>query len=169
MAVREVLLYPHPSLKQKARELGSADESVVAEVAADLVETMESFGHCVGLAAPQLDHLVRMIAVDVTGHKKATTQNGLLVLVNPVIVEADGAEVGREGCLSIPHLTANVRRATRIRVEARDPQGDAVSVESEAFEARCLQHEIDHLDGLLFLDRVDSLASDVFRRKNYDA
>jgi peptide deformylase len=167
VAVREVLRYPHPSLKQKARELGPGDDALVTEVATDLVETMESFGHCVGLAAPQLDHLVRMIAVDVTGHKKATTQNGLLVLVNPVIVASEGAEVGREGCLSIPHLTANVRRATRIRVEARDPQGGAVSVESEAFEARCLQHEIDHLDGLLFLDRVDSLASDVFRRKNY--
>ena len=167
MAVREVLRYPHPSLKQKARELGSGDNDTIAEVATDLVETMESFGHCVGLAAPQLDHLVRMIAVDVTGHKKATTQNGLLVLVNPMIVESEGSEVGREGCLSIPHLTANVRRATRIRVDARDPQGEAVSVESEAFEARCLQHEIDHLDGLLFLDRVDSLASDVFRRKSY--
>jgi peptide deformylase len=166
VAVREVLRYPHPSLKQKARELGSGDDAV-AVVATDLVETMESFGHCVGLAAPQLDHLVRMIAVDVTGHKKATTQNGLLVLVNPMIVESEGSEVGREGCLSIPHLTANVRRATRIRVDARDPQGEAVSVESEAFEARCLQHEIDHLDGLLFLDRVDSLASDVFRRKSY--
>lgn len=167
MAVRDVLRYPHPSLKQKARELGSGDGAVVAEVAADLVETMESFGHCVGLAAPQLDHLVRMIAVDVTGHKKATTQNGLLVLVNPVIVESEGAEVGREGCLSIPHLTANVRRATHIRLDARSPDGEALSIESEAFEARCLQHEIDHLDGLLFLDRVDSLASDVFRRKNY--
>ena len=168
MAVREVLRYPHPSLKQKARELGPGDDAVIAEVATDLVETMESFGHCVGLAAPQLDHLVRIVAVDVTGHKKATTQNGLLVLVNPVIVDADGAEVGREGCLSIPHLTANVGRATRIRVEATDPQGEPVAVDSEAFEARCLQHEIDHLDGLLFLDRVDSLSSDVFRRKNYD-
>ena len=167
MAVRDVLRYPHPSLKQKARELGTDDEDVIAEVAADLLDTMNSFGHCVGLAAPQLDHLVRMVAVDVTGHKKATTQNGLLVLVNPVVVEARGAEVGREGCLSIPHLTANVRRATHIRVEARTPEGEDVSVESEAFEARCLQHEIDHLDGLLFLDRVDSLASDVFRRKNY--
>ena len=169
MAVREVLRYPHPSLKQKARELGTDDELLTAAVAADLVDTMASFGHCVGLAAPQLDHLVRMVVVDVTGHKKATTQNGLLLLVNPVVVEAEGAEVGREGCLSIPHLTANVRRATRIRVEARTPEGEPVSVESEAFEARCLQHEIDHLDGLLFLDRVDSLASDVFRRKTYES
>ena len=168
MAAREVLRYPHPSLKQKARELGKDDELLTAEVAGDLVDTMASFGHCVGLAAPQLDHLVRMIVVDVTGHKKATTQNGLLLLVNPVIVETEGAEVGREGCLSIPHLTANVRRATRIRVEARTPEGEPVSIESEAFEARCLQHEIDHLDGLLFLDRVDSIATDVFRRKNYD-
>ena len=167
MAVREVLRYPHPSLKQKARELGTDDAELIGEVAADLVDTMESFGHCVGLAAPQLDHLVRMVVVDVTGHKKATTQNGLLVLVNPVVVEAEGAEVGREGCLSIPHLTANVRRATAIRVEAQSPDGEALSVQSEAFEARCLLHEIDHLDGLLFLDRVDSLASDVFRRKNY--
>ncbi len=168
MAVREVLRYPHPSLKQKARELGTDDADLIRQVAADLVDTMESFGHCVGLAAPQLDHLVRMVAVDVTGHKKATTQNGLLVLVNPVVVEAEGAEVGREGCLSIPHLTANVRRATTIRVEAQSPDGEELSVQSEAFEARCLQHEIDHLDGLLFLDRVDSLASDVFRRKSYD-
>jgi peptide deformylase len=167
VAVREVLRYPHPSLKRKARELAEEESEVTATVAADLLDTMESFGHCVGLAAPQLDHMVRIVAVDVTGHKKATTQNGLLVLVNPVIVEAEGAEVGREGCLSIPHLTANVRRATRIRVEARTPEGEPVSVESEAFEARCIQHEIDHLDGLLFLDRVDSIATDVFRRKNY--
>jgi peptide deformylase len=167
VAVRDVLRYPHPSLKQRARPLGEEEREAAADVARDLLDTMESFGHCVGLAAPQVDHMVRMIAVDVTGHKKATTQNGLLVLVNPVIAEAEGAEVGREGCLSIPHLTANVRRATRIVVEARTPDGDAVSVHSEAFEARCLQHEIDHLDGLLFLDRVDSLATDVFRRKNY--
>ncbi|MEA2386574.1 MAG: peptide deformylase [Thermoleophilaceae bacterium] len=167
MAVREVLRYPHPSLKRKAAELAAGEGELTARVARDLVDTMESFGHCVGLAAPQLDHLFRVVAVDVTGHKKATTENGLLVLVNPVIVEAEGAEVGREGCLSIPHLTANVRRATRIRVKAHSPGGDTVDVVSEAFEARCLQHEIDHLDGLLFLDRVDSVATDVFRRKNY--
>ncbi len=167
MAVRPVLRYPHPSLKQRAREVAGGEDDLRDRVVRDLLDTMESFGHTVGLAAPQLDELVRIVAVDVTGHKKATTQNGLLVLANPVIVEAHGAEVGREGCLSIPQLTANVRRATRIRVEAIDADGRPVDVTSEGFEARCLQHEIDHLDGVLFLDRVDSLATDVFSRKSY--
>ncbi len=166
MAVREVLRYPHPSLKKQARELGPDDTDVIAQVAADLVETMESFGHCVGLAAPQLDHLVRMVAVDVTGHKKATTQNGLLILVNPVVVEAEGAEVGREGCLSIPHLTANVRRATDVEIRGRTPDAGMRTISADAFEARALQHEIDHLDGVLFLDRVTSLKTDVFRRRS---
>ena len=80
---------------------------------------------------------------------------------------ASGAEVAREGCLSIPDLTANVRRATEIVVEAFDAEGGTRVIEAEGFEARCLQHEIDHLDGLLFLDRVDSLKTDVFRRKRY--
>ena len=158
--VREVLVYPHPALKQVARALDPGEDEEIARVAADLVDTMESFGHCVGLAATQLGEMVRMVAVDVTGHPKATATNGPLVLVNPRIVRTEGAEVGREGCLSIPELTANVRRATTIEVESADGV-----VRSEGFEARCLQHEIDHLDGLLFLDRVDSLTADVFRRK----
>jgi peptide deformylase len=157
--VREVLVYPHPALKQVARALDPGEEEI-ARVAADLVDTMDSFGHCVGLAATQLGEMVRMVAVDVTGHKKATASNGRLVLVNPRIVSASGGEVAREGCLSIPELTANVRRATAVVVES----GGSV-IRSEGFEARCLQHEIDHLDGLLFLDRVDSLTADVFRRK----
>ncbi len=158
--IREVLRYPHPALKQVARALDAGEEDEVARVAADLVDTMESFGHCVGLAATQRGEMVRMVVVDVTGHKKATTSNGRLILVNPRIVSADGAAVGREGCLSIPELTANVRRATTIEVASVDG-----ILRSEGFEARCLQHELDHLDGLLFLDRVDSLTADVFRRK----
>ena len=163
--IREVLRYPHPALKQVARELGPDEHEETARVAADLLDTMASFGHCVGLAATQLGELVRMVAVDVSAHPKAKTDNGLLVLVNPRIVVATGAEIGREGCLSIPELTANVRRATAVVIEATDPGGAARVVRSEGFEARCLQHELDHLEGLLFLDRVDSLTADVFRRK----
>jgi peptide deformylase len=155
--VREVLRYPHPALKEVAREAHEVGE--IARVARDLEDTMDAFGHCVGLAATQLGEMLRIVVVDVSGHRKAASSNGRLMLVNPRIVAAEGAEVGREGCLSIPDLTANVRRATRIEVEAGDRH-----IVSEGFEARCLQHEIDHLDGLLFLDRVDSLTADVFRR-----
>lgn len=123
---------------------------------------MRSFERCVGLAAPQIGEPARVIAVDVCGHPKADTDNGLLVLANPRIVLAEGSEVAREGCLSIPDLTANVRRATSVVV-----QHDAGSVHSLGFEARCLQHELDHLDGILFLDRFESLVDDVFRRRVY--
>ena len=159
--VREVLRYPHPALKETARELPPGDEAI-ERVAADLVDTMRSFPKCVGIAAPQIGEEVRVVVVDVTDHPKATSCSGLLVLANPRVVLASGAEVAREGCLSIPDLTANVRRATEVVVEA----GDRV-VRADGFEARCLLHEIDHLDGILFLDRVDSLKSDVFRRKRY--
>jgi peptide deformylase len=168
VAVREVLRYPHPALKEKARPLAPDEGKEAERVARDLVDTMRSFGHCVGLAAPQLGEPVRMVVVDVTEHPKATAAHGELVLVNPRVVRASGSEVAREGCLSIPELTANVRRATHVAIEARDPAGAARLVETEGFEARCLLHEIDHLDGILFLDRVDSLATDVFRRKRYE-
>jgi peptide deformylase len=174
MAVREVLLFPDPVLKQAARAVqmdarghGEEQTEPAAAVARDLLDTMHSHPGCVGLAAPQLGELVRMIVVDVSEHRKATTSHGLMVLVNPVIVRSSGAEVAREGCLSIPQLTANVRRATHIELTAATPDGEEVRIETEGFEARCLLHEVDHLDGILFLDRVDSLSRDVFRRKSY--
>jgi peptide deformylase len=159
VAVRDVLIYPNPLLKQVAAPAQAAEAEAVGR---DLVDTMGSFERCVGLAAPQLGELVRVVAVDVRGHPAAETSNGLLVLVNPRIVETHGSVVAREGCLSIPDLTANVRRATRVVVDHAD--GD---VECEGFEARCVQHELDHLDGVLFLDRVESLVDDVFRRRSY--
>ena len=167
MAVREVLRLPHPALKSVCAEL-SADESERGRaVSADLLDTMRANPGCVGLAAPQLGELVRVVVVDVSQHPKATTSHGELALVNPVVEQASGAEVAREGCLSIPELTANVRRATEVVVSARSPAGEPLRVQTEGFEARCLLHELDHLDGILFLDRVDSLVTDVFRRQRY--
>jgi peptide deformylase len=128
---------------------------------------MRAHPGCVGLAAPQIDEPVRIVVVDVSGHPRAEADHGLLVIVEPAVVETAGGEVAREGCLSIPDLTANVRRATRIVVSGREVDGSPMRVESRGFEARCLLHEIDHLDGVLFLDRVDSLKRDVFRRKRY--
>ncbi len=137
-----------------------------ARLADDLLETMRSFPGCVGIAANQVGELARVIVVDLSEHPKAADANhGLLQLVNPRITASAGAEVGREGCLSIPDYTANVKRAVTITLEALTPAGEPLEVESVGFEARCLQHELDHLDGLLFLDRVDSLKTDVFRRK----
>ena len=159
MAAREVLVYPHPMLKQVAAPAQAGDAEAIGR---DLVDTMRSFERCVGLAAPQIGELARVVVVDVRGHPKADTDNGLLVLVNPRVVEAQGSEVAREGCLSIPDLTANVRRATSIVVEHAEG-----AVRCLGFEARCVQHELDHLDGVLFLDRVESLVDDVFRRRVY--
>jgi peptide deformylase len=167
MPVRAVLRYPHPALKQKSSPLDPSRQAEIAKLAADLGDTMSAHPGCVGLAAPQLGELLRMILVDVTGDRRAASSNGRLVLVNPRIVAASGSEIAREGCLSIPDFTANVRRATEIVVEAATPAGEARRIESEGFEARCLLHEIDHLDGILFLDRVASVKTDVFRRKQY--
>ena len=166
MPAREVLRFPHPALKRVCRPVPEAELAGAAALAADLLETMRGFPGCVGIAANQVGDLSRVVVVDLSEHPKAIDKNhGLQLLVNPVVTATEGSEVGREGCLSIPDFTANVRRATTITLEALSPDGERVRLESEGFEARCLLHELDHLDGLLFLDRVDSLKSDVFRRK----
>ena len=139
-----------------------AEHELIARVTQDLLDTMRASPGCVGIAAPQIGEEVRMAAVDCTGHRKVPEPNGLLVLINPVVASSsDASEVGREGCLSIPELTADVRRACGVVVKA----AGGLRVASEGFEARCLLHELDHLDGLLFLDRVESLSRDVFQRK----
>ncbi len=165
MPVRDVLRYPDPVLKRVARPLAEHERDLAERVAGDLLETMRAFPGCVGIAAPQIGELVRLFVVDLTDHPKVPEPNGPLLLVNPAITSSDGAEVGREGCLSIPDLTANVSRATEVTVTATTPAGDRIEIGSTGFEARCLQHELDHLDGLLFLDRVHSVATDVFPRK----
>ncbi len=134
-------------------------------MALDLLETMRAHPRCVGLAAPQIGFGLRLVVVDVTDHPKAESGHGLLQLVNPRIVAASGSVTGREGCLSIHDLTANVTRAAEVTVEAVSPEREPLRVDAAGFEARVLQHELDHLDGILFLDRVTSLKDDVFRRK----
>jgi peptide deformylase len=160
MAVRKVLLYPDPVLKRVCAPAPKGAE--LEEVIADLTDTMRSFPGCVGIAAPQIGYEYRVAVIDLTGHKKAPESvHGLTVLVDPEVVEGEGSIVAREGCLSIPQLTANVRRYERATLSVRG--GD--QIEFEGFEARCALHELDHLDGLLFLDRVDSLTRDVFPRQ----
>ena len=164
MSVRPVVRLPERVLKQRAADTqGIVDE----QLAADLIETMRASPACVGLAAPQIGVSRRVIAVDVTGHPKTTVCHGLVVLFDPEIVEASGREIGREGCMSVPDLTANVARSREIVVRGTSDGGDDLIIVTEGFEARAFQHEIDHLDGLLILDKVESLATDVFRRRVY--
>ena len=163
MAVRDVVALPAPVLKQVAEPTRGAD----ADLARDLVDTMNVSPGCVGLAAPQIGVSRRAFCLDVSGHPKGQPNHGLVVLFDPEIVVTEGAEVRREGCMSVPDFTANVRRAISVVVRGIDGTGNPRVFESSGFEARAFQHEIDHLDGLLILDRVASLATDVFRRKTY--
>jgi peptide deformylase len=109
---------------------------------------------------------LRAFAVDVTGHKKARSCHGTFVLFDPELVAAAEPEVAREGCMSVPDLTGDVARATRITVRGISPDGSARTIEADAFEARAVLHELDHLDGLVFLDRVGGSHA-IFPRKVY--
>jgi peptide deformylase len=163
MPERPVVAIPNAVLKQPAALCGGADE----ELGRDLVDTMRVSPGCVGLAAPQIGVSRRAFCLDLTGHPKVAEPHGLVVLFDPELLIAEGSEIGREGCMSVPDFTANVRRALRVVVRGIGPDGAERFYESEGFEARAFQHELDHLDGKLILDRVASLKTDVFRRKTY--
>jgi peptide deformylase len=164
MPVRPVLRLPERVLKLRSDELAGRS---AGDLVADLIDTMRASPACVGLAAPQLGVSRRAIVVDVTGHPKAKSCHGLVCLIDPVIVDSYGREGAREGCMSVPDWTANVTRFKNVVVQGMDADGTERVIATDGFEARALQHEIDHLDGLLILDRVSSLSTDVFRRKSY--
>ena len=165
MAVRPVLALPDPFLQRPSATVGPIDDAALA-LAADLLDTMRSRPACVGLAAPQIGVGLRAFAIDVSGHRKARSCAGELVLFDPVLVSASTPVMGREGCLSIPDLTGDVARATQVVVRGVGVDGTQRELEADAFEARALLHELDHLDGFLFLDRVASPHA-VYRRKVY--
>jgi peptide deformylase len=164
--VRQVVAAPDPVLSRPGDPVDPQDPDVV-RLAADLVATMRVSPGCVGLAAPQVGVGVRVFVVDVTGHPKAQAVHGAFALCNATVVEASRWKVGREGCMSVPDLTGDVKRAGRVVVRGVLPgAGEEVTVVSDAFEARALQHEIDHCEGRLFLDRVAG-AHAVYQRRVY--
>jgi len=160
VAVKDILLYPDDRLKQTCAAVTDFGDALRALVT-DLKDTLAA-SPGVGLAAPQIGVLQRVLLIDVSAK---FPDRRPLVLVNPEILELHDKKIIREGCLSIPEFTANVLRANRIRFRALDENGTPYEMESEALEAIAVQHENDHLDGILFLDRVASLKTDVFRRK----
>ena len=166
MAVLDILTYPDERLRQVSRAVECVDAALQARVD-DLEQTRQAGPGAVGIAAPQVGWFERVVIVDVSGRRK-TRSHGHLVLINPEITEWEGFAMGREGCLSVPDYTGNVVRAERIQLRCQDRDGNALSFEMEGFEARAVQHELDHLDGLLFLDRLVSRRQDLFQRKNYN-
>jgi len=164
--VLEVVRAPAGVLAASGAQVDPVAPDVV-QLAADLVATMRVSPGCVGLAAPQVGVGVKVFCVDVSTHPKTRSHHGTFVLCNAEVLDASRNEKAREGCLSVPDFTGDVKRATRLVVRGALPgTGERVEVAAEAFEARALQHEIDHCDGLLFLDRVAG-AHAVHPRKTY--
>jgi peptide deformylase len=164
MSLRNVIAIPHPLLSRVADEIGSASQ----ELAGDLVDTMYGSPACVGLAAPQIEVGLRAFVVDVSKHRAMAGKisNGLIVLFDPIVSCSGDREVAREGCMSVPDFTCDVERYTNISVTGIGLDGKKCHIEAEGFEARAIQHEVDHLDGLLILDRVTG-PHGIFQRKVY--
>jgi len=165
VAVRPVVQIPHAVLSAPAEAVGRIDDAARA-LAVDLIDTMRASPACVGLAAPQIGVARRAFVVDVSGHKKAASCHGEFVLFDPELLSADGPELAREGCMSVPDLTVDVLRPTRVTVVGTAPDGERIVIEADAFEARAVLHEIDHLDGFVILDRAAGPHA-VFARKVY--
>ena len=168
MALLSILTYPDPRLKQVSEAVASLDD-LVRQLICDLNETLEHHQGCVGVAAPQTGNQLRIVVIDASRNRKPVENHGRQVLINPVIEKAEGSCIAREGCLSLPDFTANVTRAASIACRFLDADFNEQVIATDGFEARVILHEIDHLDGLLFLDRVSSLKTDVFRRKRFAA
>ena len=158
--IRPILKYGAPELKKVSspvEEFGIDLEKLVD----DLKQTMYA-EKGVGLAAPQIGVNLRVVVVDVT---TAGEEGERLSLVNPEIIGSQGSEKGEEGCLSIPGFTAMVERPGHIRIRAQDPRGETMERDAEGLLARVISHEIDHLDGILYLDRISRLKRDLIKRK----
>ncbi len=152
MAVRKILTVPHPILRQVATP-ASHSPADWEQIVTDLWDTLDD--HIgVGIAAPQIGESVRIVAVDASRAKRPVPNHGRLTLVNPVIVEKEGRISFREGCLSVPDYVAHIERAARIVLTYFDAYGQPMTLDAVGFEAVVIQHEIDHLDGILFIDRV---------------
>lgn len=160
MALRRILKFPEPVLKQTAVDVTNIDGQV-DEVLRDMVETMYA-APGVGLAAPQIGVSERMIVVDVDAEEPG---KHLLKLINPVIAERDGTILWEEGCLSVVDYTAEVKRSAKILMKAWTVDQQEVAIEAEGLLAVALQHELDHLDGKLFIDRISPLKRDSYKRK----
>ncbi len=158
--IRPILKYGAPELQLKSRPVEHFDQELKS-LARDLLQTMYA-APGIGLAAPQVGINLRLTVIDITGGEEKGHQ---IVLANPKITEQEGSQKGEEGCLSIPEFTAPVERPQQVRVEAQDLDGNPIDVEGSDLLARAICHEIDHLDGILYIDRISRLKREMIKRK----
>ena len=158
--IRTILTYPDPELKKKAAPVMVINDAV-RQLVSDMAETMYD-APGVGLAAPQIGVHQRVIVIDVSPKED---EPELIVAINPVIVYADGDSYEEEGCLSIPKYAANVRRHARVVAKALNLDGEEITYKAEGLLAIAFQHEVDHLDGVLFVDHISPLKREIFKKR----
>lgn len=158
--IRPILTYPDPELKKRSAPVTIINDSI-RQLVQDMTETMYD-APGVGLAAPQIGVHQRVIVIDIAGSDEPPA---LIAAINPVIVHAEGETFEEEGCLSVPKYAANVRRHAKIVVKGLNIDGDETTWRAEGLLAVAFQHEIDHLDGILFIDHISQLKREIFRRK----
>ncbi len=160
-----ILRLPNPLLREKSKKVESMNAEIKS-LCAKLKEQVYINKGCVGIAAPQTGSLRRIVVVDASAGRKKCENHGLIEMINPVIIRAEGSSINREGCLSVPEYTGNVERADSVAIKYLDLKGEERLLEASGFEAVIFQHEIDHLEGILFPDRVVS-NRDLFLRKTF--
>jgi len=163
MALREICTYPDPVLRKKTSRVERIDSSL-DRLIKDMVETMHA-APGVGLAANQVGVPLQLAVIDLSSRENEDQRHPLLVIINPEILSMEGSVIEEEGCLSIPDYAEKVKRAVRVKVRAQDRTGKSFELEAEGLMAKALQHEIDHLNGLLFVDRLSPLKKSFFKRR----
>lgn len=160
MSIRKIYTYPDPILRKKGKKITVFDDEL-AQLVKDMSETMYD-APGVGLAAPQIGESLQLAVVDIS---KEEGEKKYMALINPEIVEKSGTQVDEEGCLSVTELWAKVKRAKKIKVVYQDLEGNRQELETENRFAVVLQHEIDHLNGILFLDHLSTLKKNLYKKK----
>lgn len=163
MAVREIITYPNPVLREKTSLVTVFDQKL-KELVDDMAETMYDAPGA-GLAANQIGETLKVLLIDNTDKDENPEEREYLALVNPEIVSGEGKQIDKEGCLSVIDLTAEVKRFQKISVRAQDIEGNSLEFEAEDFMARVIQHEVDHLNGILFIDHLSSLKRGLYKKR----
>jgi len=162
--IYEILTYPNPVLKEKSQDVDKIDDNIIKHIE-NLKETMYSKDFCTGVASSQVGILKNVIVMDASRFRKPPKHHhGSITLINPIILKAEESIIFREGCLSIPDYTANIQRFKYVSIKALDEKENLITLDLEGPEAVLFQHELDHLNGILFLDRLTSL-DNLFKRK----